>query len=533
MQRVDFVSTLSANVKRNPSDFSSWQFFINEVINRVDSQTHEALDDAFNMFLGNYPYLHGYWNCYAQLKFKEERNEQVIVEIYERALQPLYYSVDMWCKYIDFMVHQSMGPMSRLRCLFNRAVEAVRLDNRSVFVWNKFVEFEKRHGLRYQLLSTYQRMLCSPLHNPDATWGALCMLVETSSVSDIGDAAVLTELFDVGSASNPEKAKHCSDLVEEGRMPYHQDDLESRAVSNLTKKDFLLICEQKKIEAQKIYEERVIFQSRIRRHYFHPKGLDLKQLSVWHIYIDFEEKTSDVQRIIAVYERCLIPCANYPELWVRYSLWMAAAVDTASGCAVLERATAYLTENPDVYLLHAEMLESGGYIDDARGVYDKVIEDVSPGLLEANLKFANFERRMGSFDEAASLYLKALSISNGHVKAHLALHYSQFQVKVLRNLNGARQSLETALEIVPLNKELLRTYFHVEAAQEREDTLARVSAIFQFALDREDNDLSWIDQKELWRTYKEYVGDNGQIIDVLQAEVLYDTQIQCKNSLSR
>ncbi|GLJ40438.1 hypothetical protein SUGI_0833010 [Cryptomeria japonica] len=59
------------------------------------------------------------------------------------------------------------------------------------------------------------------------------------------------------------------------------------------------------------------FKIAIRRPYFHIKPLDDAQLSNWHHYRDFIEKTNDFDRMVTLFERCLIVCANYPEYWIR------------------------------------------------------------------------------------------------------------------------------------------------------------------------------------------------------------------------
>lgn len=56
--------------------------------------------------------------------------------------------------------------------------------------------------------------------------------------------------------------------------------------------------------------KRWVYESEIKRPYFHVKPLDRPQLQNWSKYLDFEEAQNNVQRICALYERCLVPCVS-------------------------------------------------------------------------------------------------------------------------------------------------------------------------------------------------------------------------------
>ena len=69
-------------------------------------------------------------------------------------------------------------------------------------------------------------------------------------------------------------------------------------------------------------EKRIKFESKIKRHYFHVKPLDLKQLKNWSAYLDFEIEEGNHERIVVLFERCLIPCAKYEEFWIKYAQYL-------------------------------------------------------------------------------------------------------------------------------------------------------------------------------------------------------------------
>lgn len=56
--------------------------------------------------------------------------------------------------------------------------------------------------------------------------------------------------------------------------------------------------------------KRWVYESEIKRSYFHVKPLDRPQLQNWSKYLDFEEAQNNVERIRALYERCLVPCVS-------------------------------------------------------------------------------------------------------------------------------------------------------------------------------------------------------------------------------
>lgn len=52
------------------------------------------------------------------------------------------------------------------------------------------------------------------------------------------------------------------------------------------------------------------------------KPLEKKQLKTWKEYLEFEMKEGDPVRIVTLFERCLVPCAMYEDLWCKYASYM-------------------------------------------------------------------------------------------------------------------------------------------------------------------------------------------------------------------
>ena len=55
----------------------------------------------------------------------------------------------------------------------------------------------------------------------------------------------------------------------------------------------------------------------IRRPYFHVKPLEKSQLKNWKEYLDFEIENGSFERILVLFERCMIACALYEDMWLK------------------------------------------------------------------------------------------------------------------------------------------------------------------------------------------------------------------------
>lgn len=55
----------------------------------------------------------------------------------------------------------------------------------------------------------------------------------------------------------------------------------------------------------------------IKRPYFHVKALEKTQLSNWREYLEFEMENGTPERVVVLFERCLIACALYEEFWIK------------------------------------------------------------------------------------------------------------------------------------------------------------------------------------------------------------------------
>ena len=102
------------------------------------------------------------------------------------------------------------------------------------------------------------------------------------------------------------------------------------------------------------------FEEAIKRPYFHVKPLERVQLKNWREYLDFEISNGTHQRIVALFERCVIACALYEDFWQRFAQYM--ENHSIEGCrSVYERAcTIHLLRKPNIHLAWAAFEEQHG-----------------------------------------------------------------------------------------------------------------------------------------------------------------------------
>ena len=62
------------------------------------------------------------------------------------------------------------------------------------------------------------------------------------------------------------------------------------------------------------------YEEGVRRPYFHVKPLERGQLKIWKDYVDFEIQNGTHERVVVLFERCLIACALYEEFWLK--VWL-------------------------------------------------------------------------------------------------------------------------------------------------------------------------------------------------------------------
>ena len=94
------------------------------------------------------------------------------------------------------------------------------------------------------------------------------------------------------------------------------DELETDQLNSIRK----AIIAKREVQFKKTLgelEKRKGYEDGIRRAYFHVKPLEPSQVSNWRNYTDFEIQENAHDRIVFLFERCMVACALYDEFWLK------------------------------------------------------------------------------------------------------------------------------------------------------------------------------------------------------------------------
>jgi hypothetical protein len=69
----------------------------------------ERIHRVYDTFLAEFPLCYGYWKKYADHEARLGSHES-IVAVYERAVQAVTYSVDIWTHYCSYLISKQENP---------------------------------------------------------------------------------------------------------------------------------------------------------------------------------------------------------------------------------------------------------------------------------------------------------------------------------------------------------------------------------------------------------------------------------------
>jgi len=273
-------------------------------------------------------------------------------------------------------------------------------------------------------------------------------------------------------------------------------------------------------EAQRLWNERLPYERQVKRYYFHVKPMPERELQGWRNYLSFEEaKLNDSPaaqaRMVGLYERCVVSCAQYPEFWNRYGQTLEGRAQVDEACAVYERAvTNHVKRLPETYLQYAECLETAQRQDRAREVLQNLNKFI-PGFAQGVFALANLERRRGRLKAAAAVYEEAIA-KHPEQRSFIAVRYAHFQSRAFRNLGEARHVLRSAVTADPANAELLLASIDFELEH---GTSGDVEKLFTIACGEvADRATPLKDQAldEIWTRRLEFYADRGDSVATLR-----------------
>ncbi|CAF2262178.1 unnamed protein product [Brassica napus] len=514
-------------VRANSSEFNAWTALIEET-ERISQDNISKIRKVYDAFLAEFPLCYGYWKKYADHEARVGAMDKV-VEVYERAVQGVTYSVDIWLHYCVFAIN-TYGDPDTIRSLFERAVVYVGTDFLSSPLWDKYIEYEHMQQDWSRLAMIYTRILENPIQNLDRYFNNFKELAETRPLSELRSAeesatvAVASDASETALSESDGKADEGKSQADGTSEPSKLESAGSTDPEELKK--YIGIREALYIKAKEFESKIIGFEMAIRRPYFHVRPLNVAELENWHNYLDFIESDGDFNKVVKLYERCLVACANYPEYWIRYVLSMGSSGSMDLADNALTRATqVFVKRQPEIHLFAARLKEQNGDIAGARAAFQLLHSEISPGLLEAVIKHANMEQRLGNVDDAFSVYEQVIAVEKGKENSILLpllyAQYSRFSYLVLRDAEKARKIIVEALDHVQPSKHFMEALIFFETILPPPRKIEYLDPLVENLIKPNvdtQNTASSTEREELSLIYIEFLGLFGDVESIKKAE---------------
>nr|CCA21596.1 premRNAprocessing factor 39 putative [Albugo laibachii Nc14] len=518
-------------VEKNPLDFNSWVQLLT-LVDTEPSMTRDIVVSTYNRFLSEFPLCFGYWNKYAQYEYslgKKNGEEMPLVDsaeaienakkVYERGILAVRYSVDMWLKYVDFLIQTLNVSADQARAILDRAVEAVGCDPLAGSLWEKYLQLETQNNDMLRLNQIFKRIMHQPLNNLEDFWEKYNHFFLAQQLHTLATSEELNEI-----AGQEE--------IDEG----------------LLRVKLVNVVENIKIQTTEVIQKRQAFEAGIDRTYFHVTPVSSNALRNWHAYLDYEEIAGDAQRCEHLYERCLIACANYDIMWVRYAQWKERVYGFEAAKEVFKRATSvYLKYRSAIYLEYALFLEANNKLDAARKQYRKTMDCIAPTHAEAFIQLCNLERRQGNIDAVKAHFETGIQVMKDNLVnqtheayAFLTIWYVDFVIHELEDLELARALLVKATSEVTKSLVLWLHYIHFEQSVGKKhgnkgakaQMIESVNSIFNAAL-RESCELNVYEKNDLWYQYIEFLKNHGSSAQQVRQDLEKEVTWKRKNGMPR
>ncbi|KAL9236884.1 hypothetical protein vseg_011500 [Gypsophila vaccaria] len=496
-------------------DFEAWTTLLSTV-ELIYNDDIDKISLVYDSFLSEFPLCYGYWKRYAEHHARICSVEDA-VQVFERAVAAVPYSVGVWVDYCSFSVSSFEDPADVCR-LFKRGLSFVGKDYLCNLLWDKYIEFEYSQQHWDSLANIYIQTLKFPtkkLHNYYENFKKLVSIWEEETGLQEGSHKVL-------------QSKQVSD--DDTMMPGDAEIF--RVVNDLLDPSTRVEALRKYISIGESFYRKTCdldfklckFEQNIHRPYFHVKPLDDTQLHNWHQYLDLVETEGDFDWAVKLYERCLVSCARYPEFWMRYVDFVESKGGKEIAVDALGRSTNIFLKNcPEIHLFNAWFKEKIGDIDGAQAAVLQCDHDIGPHFIDMVRRKANMEKRMGNNARACDIYKEALDLAAAKrpdTLPVLYVHYARLQYMITNTVEAAREVLLNGIQRVPhsilLLKELMCFSSMYDGAKQvdlLDSLIARALSLKTAASDA----LDIKDREEISTIYLEFVDSCGSIHDIRRA----------------
>lgn len=158
------------------------------------------------------------------------------------------------------------------------------MDYASHPLWDQYIEFELSQEEFKHVGQIFYRILHIPLEQISTYWARYKQFISNQPIENVVTEEELKEINGYSSLDSEEKKRNW--VISKREHVYKKTSEES--------------------DKRRSYETEVLKIS-----YFHVRPLNKNQIAAWNNYLTFEEKEGDHQRIVNLYERCIIPCVRF------------------------------------------------------------------------------------------------------------------------------------------------------------------------------------------------------------------------------
>ncbi|KAG9475537.1 hypothetical protein GDO78_003767 [Eleutherodactylus coqui] len=352
----------------------------------------------------------------------------------------------------------------KLRGVFSEAIDACGMEFRSDELWSLYIEYEAIHGNLKEAMALYNRILNIPTQRYQMHFERFKILVSSHSPVKFLTGEELNRI-------------HASIQVENDNDQVAAEDLPTGDIADsLTEMDLQKI-RQHIIDTRKQMHllneiqvnKRTVFEIGIKRLYFFATPLSVKQLRNWRIYLNFEMSEGQHERIVVLFERCLMPCALYEEFWILYARYMERHSIEAARSVFVRACRTHLPLKYTLHLQWALFEEQHGQLDSARAIFCN-LQNVLPEVAMVRVRHANFERRIGNLQEAERLLREGIQKSSApEMAAFYTGKLARLLLKLKKEPEKARDVLIEGLKMVPNSPYLHQCLLETEVSRDAVD----------------------------------------------------------------
>ncbi|KAL3702271.1 hypothetical protein R1sor_020293 [Riccia sorocarpa] len=356
-------------------DINAW----NAIVNEAQSRPISEAAPLYEQLLATFPTAARIWKMYVEAQMAAN-NDDAVKQIFSRCLLNCL-SVDLWRCYIRFMrkVNDNRGNEGReeMKKAYEFMLNHLGADIAAGPVWMEYIAFLK----------------AAPASTPQEESQRM------TAVRKAYQKAILTPIH----------------MVEQLWKEYEGFE---NSVSRALAKGLLAEYQPKHFSARAVYRERKKHCERIDHSILAtpPTGSikEEQQGLVWKGLLNFEKGNPQrldagalTKRVAFTYEQCLMYLYHYPDIWYDYATWHAENNSFEAAVAVFGRALKALPDTSVLHYAYAEFEESRGSIEEAKKVYETLLQNDSTANALAYIQYMRFVRRTEGVEAARKVFLEA------------------------------------------------------------------------------------------------------------------------------